>query len=307
MQKISKNPVNNSVCETVDLEEILNQLMATPTHTGSVGSFLAASLCKVQNDSYVDFAVCKSRRLNDTNESQFKISGKKAAFTLAETLIAIGIIGVVSALTIPTLMHKYKLHVIEKNLQKSYAEISNMLRQSEAENGSFEGWDFTLSYSDFMNTYILPYFQVSSCTGRTKGNYCFDKNLGLWKYGANEAVAVDESRARTYYSKDGRFFVIWPLAEQYGVYAIRFIVDVNGSTGNSIMGQDVFGFVRTTHVRSQQYLEVARGGNGPSSVLTDTTLYAYCAANNQPDNMAYCGEIIRRNGWKFPKDYPLKF
>jgi prepilin-type N-terminal cleavage/methylation domain-containing protein len=229
---------------------------------------------------------------------------RKTGFTLAEVLIAIGIIGVVSALTIPTLMHKYKLHVIEKNLAKTYAEISNLLRQSEAENGSFEGWDYSLSYSDFMNTYILPYFQVYSCKGRTKGNYCFDKDFGGWKFGSYKYAEYDPYR---YYSKDGRFFAIEPFVIYYNGWqrGIRFMVDVNGRAGKSFMGQDVFGFTRTT--RSNKYLEMTRNILTFCSACTNEALYSYCAANNHPDNTSYCGEILRRNNWKFPKDYPLKF
>jgi hypothetical protein len=61
MQKISKNPVNHAVCETVDQKEILNQLMTSPTHTGSVDSSFVASLCKVLNDNYKGFWECSPR------------------------------------------------------------------------------------------------------------------------------------------------------------------------------------------------------------------------------------------------------
>lgn len=37
----------------------------------------------------------------------------KAGFTLAEVLITLGIIGIVAAITIPTLIHAYKVKVVE--------------------------------------------------------------------------------------------------------------------------------------------------------------------------------------------------
>lgn len=40
---------------------------------------------------------------------------KSIAFTLAEVLITLGIIGVVAAMTIPNLITSYKVHVIHKN------------------------------------------------------------------------------------------------------------------------------------------------------------------------------------------------
>lgn len=50
--------------------------------------------------------------------------GKKG-FTLAETLITLTIIGVVAALTIPTLMSKYKDYVFKTNMKKAYSLLKN--------------------------------------------------------------------------------------------------------------------------------------------------------------------------------------
>lgn len=57
---------------------------------------------------------------------------RKAAFTLAEVLITLGIIGVVAALTIPTLIGKYQKLVWVAQLQKSYNTASNSLKQTMA-------------------------------------------------------------------------------------------------------------------------------------------------------------------------------
>lgn len=43
---------------------------------------------------------------------------KKIAFTLAEVLITLGVIGVVAAMTIPTLITSYQKHVVETKLTK---------------------------------------------------------------------------------------------------------------------------------------------------------------------------------------------
>ncbi len=44
---------------------------------------------------------------------------KLKAFTLAETLITIGIIGIVAAISIPGLIQNYKLHVLRTSFLKS--------------------------------------------------------------------------------------------------------------------------------------------------------------------------------------------
>ncbi len=59
----------------------------------------------------------------------------RKGFTLAEVLITIGIIGVVAAMTIPTLITKYKRHVAEVKLQKFYSVINNAMKMIEQNYG----------------------------------------------------------------------------------------------------------------------------------------------------------------------------
>ena len=50
---------------------------------------------------------------------------KKSGFTLAEVLITLGIIGVVAALTIPSLIAKHQRRALEAAFKKSYANFHN--------------------------------------------------------------------------------------------------------------------------------------------------------------------------------------
>ena len=59
----------------------------------------------------------------------------KKGFTLAEVLITLGIIGVVAAMTIPTLMTKYAKQRTETQLVKFYSMMNQTLRMSVADNG----------------------------------------------------------------------------------------------------------------------------------------------------------------------------
>lgn len=53
----------------------------------------------------------------------------KNGFTLAEVLVTLGIIGVVSAMTVPTLMQNYQRDSYTTQLHKVYNEVSQaMLR-----------------------------------------------------------------------------------------------------------------------------------------------------------------------------------
>ena len=57
---------------------------------------------------------------------------KRPAFTLAEVLITLGIIGVVAALTLPTLISNYKKQTYVTGLQKAYSVLNNMTKEAMA-------------------------------------------------------------------------------------------------------------------------------------------------------------------------------
>ena len=59
---------------------------------------------------------------------------RKIAFTLAEVLITLGIIGVVAALTLPSVVAHYKEKVLVTQVQKAYSEMQNALKLYSAQN-----------------------------------------------------------------------------------------------------------------------------------------------------------------------------
>lgn len=62
----------------------------------------------------------------------------KKGFTLAEVLITLGIIGIVSAMTIPNLISKHNKRTIETRLFKIHSTILQGIRMAQANSdGSF--------------------------------------------------------------------------------------------------------------------------------------------------------------------------
>lgn len=60
---------------------------------------------------------------------------RKHAFTLAEVLVTLGIIGVVAALTMPTLMANHQKAVQKAQFKKAYSLFSNAVFQAQAQMG----------------------------------------------------------------------------------------------------------------------------------------------------------------------------
>lgn len=71
-------------------------------------------------------------RLRGGGRSKFLSEG---AFTLAEVLITLGIIGIVSAMTLPSLVNKYQAKVLETGFKKSYANLQNAYMLTKASLG----------------------------------------------------------------------------------------------------------------------------------------------------------------------------
>ena len=65
---------------------------------------------------------------------------KKCAFTLAEVLITLGIIGVVAAITLPVIIQNHQKHVVENRLKSFYSIINQAVRMSEIDNGPAAEW-----------------------------------------------------------------------------------------------------------------------------------------------------------------------
>ena len=78
------------------------------------------------------------KRVGDNIVSRFTFYPplkSKAAFTLAEVLITLGIIGVVASLTMPTMQQSYQKRVAVVRLQKFYSIMSQAVTKWENDNG----------------------------------------------------------------------------------------------------------------------------------------------------------------------------
>ena len=58
-----------------------------------------------------------------------RLAAKKSAFTLAEVLITLGIIGVVAAITLPTLVANYQKQILVNQLKKTYTTLNEGFKQ----------------------------------------------------------------------------------------------------------------------------------------------------------------------------------
>lgn len=111
----------------------------------------------------------------------------KKAFTLAEVLITLGIIGVVAALTIPSLIQGNKIKETETRLKKFYSISNEAIKLSEVENGTHKNWDpipadsenVLLWYNKYLNKYIKS-SKVEKVPPKAIGIYFLDGSALLF-------------------------------------------------------------------------------------------------------------------------------
>jgi len=111
-------------------------------------------------------------------------SKRYAAFTLAEVLITLGIIGVIAALTIPTLIKKTNDKETIVALKKAYSILSSSYTLAVQENGSPETWT-----KDPLAV-LKPYLKVSKdCSDFSTG--CFGPGVTYKLLNGGDDAAYD--------------------------------------------------------------------------------------------------------------------
>ncbi len=100
----------------------------------------------------------------------------KKGFTLAEVVLTLSIIGVIAAITIPTMIHDTnKKHTIEQ-LKKTVSTLNQAVYNATITNGELNTWSWQTEdgIMDIMQNIITPRLNVGyMCSGDvTPSNYC---------------------------------------------------------------------------------------------------------------------------------------
>ena len=239
----------------------------------------------------------------------------RLAFTLAEVLSTLAIIGVVAALTIPSVVTNYRNQEIVSRLKKTYSAISNTTNLAIADHGPINSWHIPPDTEnngqhakDFVDRYMLPYLRISKDCGNVApandpSSDCTYEFTTL----SNETYGgYTDSSTTKFYMADGTFVSVRLVSSTFGTdelsqYASIYI-DVNGKQKPNTFGRDIFTF---------GYSILAK--NKPVGKLlpfrpndTNAQLSARCAIGAVGDS---CSHIIIKNGWKIPtkEEYVTKF
>lgn len=202
---------------------------------------------------------------------------KSLAFTLAEVLLTMTIIGVVAAMTIPTLHYQKVKKEYTTKLKNFYSRMDNAVLDMESDYGSFRDLNKPATgqgYNWYMK-YIDPY---------VGHQYVKD---------GNKVFYSDGSMLTTFYTG--------------GCLDVDY--DVNGLKGPNREGYDRFRFLFCFTTDNRKYWfgndDIFFGSYGSGSVAAGSSrdgMISKCQ-----ENAPWCTRLLQNDQWEFKGDYPYKF
>ena len=192
---------------------------------------------------------------------------KKLAFTLAEVLITLVIIGVLAAITVPSLMNNMDNHQYRSALKKTFSSFSQAFRLAYGYQfyDNYLDWDYAHDNSFTVDVFnkLRQYMNINKVCGRVfDNNECFApakaKNGKPARYFTETGFAGNFAHLYTFTLNDGTSVAmdVWfkdSIKSLAGVEKdlivetdnLVILVDVNGQKGPNMVGKDVHFFVLT--------------------------------------------------------------
>lgn len=219
------------------------------------------------------------------------MNNSKKAFTLAEVLIVVGIIGIVAQMTIPTLMQNVSNAQFIAGLKKAASSLSQVSLLLQNDSGDLESafgtnvsWTQDQANSAMMNAVASKLRVQKICDSGTGAGVCWDaayynllKNpapTATWTDGSTSIILNDGSLMAFQYVGNCTLntSATGPLA---GLYCGVITVDVNGFKLPNTVGRDIFMFA------------VGKNGIYPGGAYN--SFNAYCDPNDTTHNIQGAG------------------
>ncbi len=238
------------------------------------------------------------------NKSTTTLPQNSKGFTLAETLITLVIIGIVAAITVPTLITKYQKEQTVTRLKKAYSALSQTTARAVADNGPINTWEVENTKSkEFAEKYFLPYLSVGKICGYDTTGMCNLKYATLNNRKNFKNFKEYYSNPYAFYLQDGTAIIAnataFKRSEQEVAYVVLF-VDINGIKKPNVLGKDVFEYVYYTKIESEPENPIIGKFRGQCQGLkTREEMFKDYLADGR------CGQTrIMMDGWQIKDDYP---
>lgn len=219
----------------------------------------------------------------------------KKGFTLSEVLITLGIVGIVSILTIPAIMKNYKYKLYVSQLQKVYSQMTDATKS-------------IMSDEQANNFYETTAGVKNSCSDPNNGvcekgaGYFLNKYFKVVKSNCGDPNKDNACVAKTYKNSAGQ--VINPIFGEHCVQTTNgaaicmvlnpnnrittFMIDVNGTSPPNTSGFDMFALDMDAQGNITDY----NGGSCPPEACNTRSV------DNPASWACGCLNSIIQAGWK---------
>lgn len=240
-----------------------------------------------------------------------KSKNRRCAFTLAEVLVTLGIIGVVSAMTVPSLMSNYRNQSYTTQLHKVYSEFQQAAQSQITSKNAVNLLEAGVRSDAAMGTFLANQFKiVKTCTGSPSDclatNYrninggsvtvFSDSAAPCVVIASGAAICAKYSVSSVTSETEGGTTTVNPNYIQNLVGDL--IVDVNAQKGPNIVGRDLF----VLGIYSDGSLNSALPGTFTYTpgepIVTNIVKCKSASTMSRQSNAAYCFNEIIDNNWK---------
>lgn len=218
----------------------------------------------------------------------------KKAFTLAEVLITLSVIGLIAMLVLPRAIENYQKHITANQVKIFYSIVKHAFDGAIGKYGPVKYWvydsaimNFEKSYSTYeqnkayVEKYLAPYLKIDEIK-KTEDVQNFV--LVKLKNGMSFTLNFQNVRPDT----------------PDGLLLIDYYVD--GDTNNRT-SRNMFCFMAEVGARAIKPFELSWEENR-EKLINDATWGCALGKWANRQNPRYCTKLLELNNWTFPDDYP---
>ena len=209
-------------------------------------------------------------------------------FTLAEVLVTLGIIGVVSAMTVPTLMQNYQRKSYVTQLHKIYNQLSQATLQYVTDKNAINLQEAGLNNANEIDAFMKKYFKIVQ-----------DCSNDISACAASSDYKKMDGTAYPLFYDNGYGFKYYILANgsligllNYDTNKIQVNLDINGKQGPNIVGRDTFAF---NIYKSNGLIDDDCGSAPCTEEERETTFENQCISSTTSGWFGCFGKILNDN------------
>ena len=234
------------------------------------------------------------------------------AFTMAEVLVTLGVIGIVAAMTLPGVIAAHRKNVVGSKLKKVYSELSQLLLMSESENENAYYWTWPSTHMTnaansvagkaFVKQYLEPYLHKVMVEDGFKGTIY--NAIGELHYTTHYL-----KYNKGYYLSSGALVFFTPNYTS----ASGILVILPSGKSKLVYGKNVFSFSFLKDNDRKRVTVSARSyQNWTCEYLEKKRDYFRTSCMKEQDASGissgyWCTYMVYCNDWKIPDDYPIQF